>query len=169
MPSRSPKPAAEATLRTTRGWNPPVHALVNFQRAGVVNFGRASTAKAACSNATPNRIMQTTARNPQSPEGTALSTAVCNSRGYANAQNSKLSPIPKIAASLCFAAGSEATTASREGLGALGTGINEVEGDTSSTTPLYWASKSDISSRTEPVRGSMHSTKPRSIAWITMK
>ena len=43
MPSRSPKPAAEATLRTTRGWNPPVHALVNFQRAGVVNFGRAST------------------------------------------------------------------------------------------------------------------------------
>ena len=36
-------PAAEATLRTTRGWNPPVHALVNFQRAGVVNFGRAST------------------------------------------------------------------------------------------------------------------------------
>ena len=46
MPSRSPKPAAEATLRTTRGWNPPVHALVNFQRAGVVNFGRASTGKA---------------------------------------------------------------------------------------------------------------------------
>ena len=43
MPNRSLKPAAEATLRTTRGWNPPVHALVNFQRAGVVNFGRAST------------------------------------------------------------------------------------------------------------------------------
>ena len=27
-----------------RGWNPPVHAPINFERAGLVNIGRASTA-----------------------------------------------------------------------------------------------------------------------------